>query len=186
MRCNQLSSDIQRRKSQVEKKLRLSVKKKYEGNKEGGSGLTVCALCNIYCMYVCVCVDSEPQEPVMTELSALEMEMEKQTVQLREWQMQELLELRKKQHQLEREKKYAHFEEVLHTHTLIHTLASASALHLQRLADAFIQNDSHKCFAVSIRNISSCEYTRSGTNINGGSYCMKRKQMRQRFKKKIE
>ncbi|XP_060774347.1 1-phosphatidylinositol 4,5-bisphosphate phosphodiesterase beta-3 isoform X2 [Neoarius graeffei] len=81
MRCNQLSSDIQRRKSQVEKKLRLSVKK------------------------------NEPQEPVRTELSALEMELEKQTVQLREWQMQELLELRKKQHQLEREKKYAHFEE---------------------------------------------------------------------------
>ncbi|KAB5579254.1 hypothetical protein PHYPO_G00192970 [Pangasianodon hypophthalmus] len=81
MRCNQLNSDIQRRKSQVEKKLRLSVKK------------------------------NEPEEPVRTELSALQVELEKQTVQLREWQMQELLELRKKQHQLEREKKYAHLEE---------------------------------------------------------------------------
>ncbi|XP_053485238.1 1-phosphatidylinositol 4,5-bisphosphate phosphodiesterase beta-3 isoform X1 [Ictalurus furcatus] len=81
MRCNQLNLDIQRRKSQVEKKLRLSVKK------------------------------NEPEESVRTELSALEVELEKQTVQLREWQMQELLELRKKQHQLEREKKYAHLEE---------------------------------------------------------------------------
>ncbi|XP_046706996.1 1-phosphatidylinositol 4,5-bisphosphate phosphodiesterase beta-3 isoform X2 [Silurus meridionalis] len=80
-RCNQLNSDIQRRKSQVEKKLRLSVKK------------------------------NEPEEPVRTELSALARELEKQTVQLREWQMQELLELRKKQHLLEREKKYAHLEE---------------------------------------------------------------------------
>lgn len=80
-RCNQLNSDIQRRKSQVEKKLRLSVKK------------------------------NEPEEPVRTELSALQVELEKQTVQLREWQMQELLELRKKQHQLERQKKHAHLEE---------------------------------------------------------------------------
>lgn len=73
----------------------------------------------LLCVRVCVCVDSEPEEPVRTELSALEMELEKQTVQLREWQMQELLELRKKQHQLEREKKYAHLEEV--RHTLTHT-----------------------------------------------------------------
>ncbi|KAM9431728.1 1-phosphatidylinositol 4,5-bisphosphate phosphodiesterase beta-3 [Clarias gariepinus] len=80
-RSNQLNSDIQRRKSQVEKKLRLSIKK------------------------------NEPAEPVRTELSNLEMELEKRTVQLREWQMQELLELRKKQHKLEREKKFVHFEE---------------------------------------------------------------------------
>ncbi|KAL7875886.1 hypothetical protein AOLI_G00108490 [Acnodon oligacanthus] len=80
-RSNQLNSDIQRRKSQVEKKLRLSVKK------------------------------NEPEDSVRTELSALEVELEKQTVQLREWQMQELLELRKKQHQLEREKKFIHLGE---------------------------------------------------------------------------
>uniref|UniRef100_A0AAR2KDY1 1-phosphatidylinositol 4,5-bisphosphate phosphodiesterase n=1 Tax=Pygocentrus nattereri TaxID=42514 RepID=A0AAR2KDY1_PYGNA len=80
-RSNQLNSDIQRRKSQVEKKLRLSVKK------------------------------NEPEDSVRTELSALEVELEKQTVQLREWQMQELLELRKKQHQLEREKKFDHLGE---------------------------------------------------------------------------
>ncbi|XP_026998596.1 1-phosphatidylinositol 4,5-bisphosphate phosphodiesterase beta-3 isoform X1 [Tachysurus fulvidraco] len=80
-RCNKLNSDIQRRKSQAEKKLRLSVKK------------------------------NEPEEPVRTELSALEVELENRTVQLREWQMKELLDLRKVQHQLEREKKYAHLEE---------------------------------------------------------------------------
>ncbi|XP_072543680.1 1-phosphatidylinositol 4,5-bisphosphate phosphodiesterase beta-3 isoform X2 [Salminus brasiliensis] len=80
-RSNQLNSDIQRRKSQVEKKLRLSVKK------------------------------NEPEEPVRTELSELELELEKQTVQLREWQMQELLELRKKQYQLEKEKKFSHLGE---------------------------------------------------------------------------
>ncbi|XP_058250290.1 1-phosphatidylinositol 4,5-bisphosphate phosphodiesterase beta-3 isoform X2 [Hemibagrus wyckioides] len=80
-RANQQNSDIQKRKNQAEKKLRLSVKK------------------------------NEPEEPVRTELDQLKKELEKQTVQLREWQMQELLDLRKKQHQLEREKKYAHLEE---------------------------------------------------------------------------
>ncbi|XP_007242103.3 1-phosphatidylinositol 4,5-bisphosphate phosphodiesterase beta-3 [Astyanax mexicanus] len=80
-RSNQLNSDIQRRKSQVEKKLRLSVKK------------------------------NEPEGPVRTELNELVVELEKQTVQLREWQMQELLELRKKQYQLEKEKKFIHLGE---------------------------------------------------------------------------
>uniref|UniRef100_A0A8C9WJR8 1-phosphatidylinositol 4,5-bisphosphate phosphodiesterase n=1 Tax=Scleropages formosus TaxID=113540 RepID=A0A8C9WJR8_SCLFO len=36
----------------------------------------------------------------------------KETVQMREWQMQELLQLRQSQHQLEREKKKAHLKEV--------------------------------------------------------------------------
>ncbi|KAF5902484.1 1-phosphatidylinositol 4,5-bisphosphate phosphodiesterase beta-3-like, partial [Clarias magur] len=80
-RTNKLNSDIQRRKSQVEKKLRLSMKK------------------------------NEPEESVRTELNALEMELEKKTVQLREWQMRELLELRTKQHKLEREKKFVHLDE---------------------------------------------------------------------------
>uniref|UniRef100_A0AAY5ERX7 1-phosphatidylinositol 4,5-bisphosphate phosphodiesterase n=1 Tax=Electrophorus electricus TaxID=8005 RepID=A0AAY5ERX7_ELEEL len=62
----QPNTDIQRRKSQVERKLRISVKKK---------------------------------------------EMEKQAVLLREWQMQELVELRKKQQQLEKEKKLTHINE---------------------------------------------------------------------------
>lgn len=87
---------------------------------EGESSFTVCTSCDSYCVCVRACVSSEPEEPVRTELSALEVELEKQTVQLREWQMQELLELRKKQHQLEREKKYAHLEEVTQTHTHAH------------------------------------------------------------------
>ncbi|XP_063042319.1 1-phosphatidylinositol 4,5-bisphosphate phosphodiesterase beta-3 isoform X2 [Engraulis encrasicolus] len=80
-RCNKVTSDIQRRRSQAEKKLRLSIKK------------------------------NEPEEPVRTELSALQVEQEKASVQLREWQMQELLGLRQAQHQLERERKYTHLKE---------------------------------------------------------------------------
>uniref|UniRef100_A0A8K9V860 Phosphoinositide phospholipase C n=1 Tax=Oncorhynchus mykiss TaxID=8022 RepID=A0A8K9V860_ONCMY len=68
----------------------------------------------------------EPAEPVQRQLTALEMELQKQTVQLREWQMQELLKLRQQQHTLEREKKHTHLREVCthartqahaHTHT---------------------------------------------------------------------
>uniref|UniRef100_A0A8C7KKC7 Phosphoinositide phospholipase C n=1 Tax=Oncorhynchus kisutch TaxID=8019 RepID=A0A8C7KKC7_ONCKI len=54
----------------------------------------------------------EPAEPVQRQLTALEMELQKQTVQLREWQMQELLKLRQQQHTLEREKKHTHLREV--------------------------------------------------------------------------
>lgn len=60
-----------------------------------------------------MCVTSEPQEPVQRELTALEQEIEKQTVQLREWQMQELLKLRRQLHAPEREKQQAHLEEVV-------------------------------------------------------------------------
>ena len=55
---------------------------------------------------------SEPPEPVQRELTALDQELEKQTVQLREWQMQELLKLRQKLHLLEREKQQTHLQEV--------------------------------------------------------------------------
>uniref|UniRef100_A0A3B3QWH6 1-phosphatidylinositol 4,5-bisphosphate phosphodiesterase n=1 Tax=Paramormyrops kingsleyae TaxID=1676925 RepID=A0A3B3QWH6_9TELE len=51
----------------------------------------------------------EPQEP--KELKALEVELKKQTLKLREGQMQELLQLRQMQHQLERERKAAHLKE---------------------------------------------------------------------------
>uniref|UniRef100_A0AAY5EZM7 1-phosphatidylinositol 4,5-bisphosphate phosphodiesterase n=1 Tax=Electrophorus electricus TaxID=8005 RepID=A0AAY5EZM7_ELEEL len=54
---------------------------------------------------LCVCSNSEPEE-------AAQGEMEKQAVLLREWQMQELVELRKKQQQLEKEKKLTHINEV--------------------------------------------------------------------------
>ncbi|XP_031441372.1 LOW QUALITY PROTEIN: 1-phosphatidylinositol 4,5-bisphosphate phosphodiesterase beta-3 [Clupea harengus] len=80
-RCHKVTSDIQRRRSQAEKKLRMSIKK------------------------------HEPEDPVRTELCALDVEHQKATVQLREWQMQELLMLRQGQHQLEREKKYTHLKE---------------------------------------------------------------------------
>uniref|UniRef100_A0A8D3B6A9 1-phosphatidylinositol 4,5-bisphosphate phosphodiesterase n=1 Tax=Scophthalmus maximus TaxID=52904 RepID=A0A8D3B6A9_SCOMX len=51
------------------------------------------------------------EDPVQRELTALDQELEKQTVQLREWQMQELLQLRQKLHLLEREKQQTHLQE---------------------------------------------------------------------------
>ncbi|XP_071333869.1 1-phosphatidylinositol 4,5-bisphosphate phosphodiesterase beta-3 [Trachinotus anak] len=80
-RSSQLQSDTQRRRSQMEKHLKRSIKK------------------------------NEPQEPVQRELTALDQELEKQTVQLREWQMQELLKLRQELHLLEREKQQTHLQE---------------------------------------------------------------------------
>lgn len=55
---------------------------------------------------------SEPHEPAQRELTALDREIEKQTVQLREWQMQELLKLRQQLHTLERELQLSHQQEV--------------------------------------------------------------------------
>lgn len=57
-------------------------------------------------------LSSEPHEPVQRELTALDREIEKQTVQLREWQMQELLKLRQQLHKLEKEMQEAHLQEV--------------------------------------------------------------------------
>ncbi|KAF0039146.1 hypothetical protein F2P81_009630 [Scophthalmus maximus] len=81
-RSSQLQSDTQRRRSQMEKHLKRSIRK------------------------------NEPPEPVQRELTALDQELEKQTVQLREWQMQELLQLRQKLHLLEREKQQTHLQEL--------------------------------------------------------------------------
>lgn len=58
---------------------------------------------------------SEPHEPVQRELTALDREIEKQTVQLREWQMQELLTLRQQLHELEQETQQRHQQEVSST-----------------------------------------------------------------------
>ncbi|KAI3376510.1 hypothetical protein L3Q82_016969 [Scortum barcoo] len=80
-RSRQIQSDTQRRRSQIEKHLKHSIKK------------------------------NEPPEPVQHELKALDQESEKQTVQLREWQLQELLKLRRQLHTLEREKQQAHLQE---------------------------------------------------------------------------
>lgn len=60
---------------------------------------------------------SEPYEPVQHELTALDREIEKQTVQLREWQMQELLHLRQQLHVLEQETQQRHQQEVTSTTT---------------------------------------------------------------------
>uniref|UniRef100_A0AAQ4S5E0 Phosphoinositide phospholipase C n=1 Tax=Gasterosteus aculeatus aculeatus TaxID=481459 RepID=A0AAQ4S5E0_GASAC len=54
----------------------------------------------------------KPHDPVQRDLTALDQELEKQTVQLREWQMQELLKLRQQLHSLEREKHQTHLQEV--------------------------------------------------------------------------
>ncbi|XP_022065972.2 1-phosphatidylinositol 4,5-bisphosphate phosphodiesterase beta-3 isoform X1 [Acanthochromis polyacanthus] len=80
-RSSQLQSDTQRRRSQMEKHLKRSIRK------------------------------NEPYEPVQRELKELDQELEKQTVQLREWQMQELLKLRQELHSTERERQQAHLQE---------------------------------------------------------------------------
>ncbi|KAJ4948847.1 hypothetical protein JOQ06_020370, partial [Pogonophryne albipinna] len=80
-RSSQLQSDTQRRRSQMEKHLKRSIRK------------------------------NEPNEPVQRELTALDQELEKQSVQLREWQMQELLKLRQQLHLPEREKQQTHLQE---------------------------------------------------------------------------
>lgn len=58
-------------------------------------------------------MSSEPHEPVQRELTALDQEIEKQTVRLREWQMQELLKLRQQLHSTERDKQRQHLQEVI-------------------------------------------------------------------------
>ncbi|XP_077598381.1 1-phosphatidylinositol 4,5-bisphosphate phosphodiesterase beta-3 isoform X2 [Stigmatopora nigra] len=80
-RSSKMEGDAQRRRSQIEKNLKRSVKK------------------------------NEPQGPVRRELSALDREHEKKSLQLREWQMKELLTLRQQLHWLERERQQAHLRE---------------------------------------------------------------------------
>ncbi|XP_042616770.1 1-phosphatidylinositol 4,5-bisphosphate phosphodiesterase beta-3-like isoform X3 [Cyprinus carpio] len=80
-RCNQHNSDLQRKRSQVEKRLRSSLKK-------NGS-----------------------EDPVQRELSELNMELQKQTEQFREEHMQELFMLRQAQHQTEKEARQFHLNE---------------------------------------------------------------------------
>lgn len=67
-----------------------------------------------------MCVFSEPHDPVQRELTALDQEIEKQSVQLREWQMQELLKLRQQLHSLERQKHQTHLQEVETPHNVTH------------------------------------------------------------------
>ncbi|XP_033992419.1 1-phosphatidylinositol 4,5-bisphosphate phosphodiesterase beta-3 isoform X1 [Trematomus bernacchii] len=92
-RSSQLQSDTQRRRSQMEKHLKRSIRK----------NMCLCRLQEA--------VINEPNEPVQRELTALDQELEKQSVQLREWQMQELLKLRQQLHLPEREKQQTHLQE---------------------------------------------------------------------------
>ncbi|KAG7497523.1 1-phosphatidylinositol 4,5-bisphosphate phosphodiesterase beta-3 [Solea senegalensis] len=102
-RSSQLHSDSQRRRNQIEKHLKRSIKK------------------------------NEPHEPVQSELTALDQELEKQKVQLREWQMQELLKLRQELHALEREKQHAHLKQAVQK--LKETANECQAAQLKKLKD---------------------------------------------------
>ncbi|XP_075943039.1 1-phosphatidylinositol 4,5-bisphosphate phosphodiesterase beta-3 isoform X1 [Anarhichas minor] len=102
-RSCQLKSDTQRRRSQMEKVLKRSIKK------------------------------NEPPDPIQRELTALDQELEKQTVQLREWQMQELLKLRQQLHSPERETQQTHLREALQK--LKETTLECQAAQLKKLKD---------------------------------------------------
>ncbi|KAL0969924.1 hypothetical protein UPYG_G00234600 [Umbra pygmaea] len=102
-RCDQLQSDTQRRRSQMEKHLKRSIKK------------------------------NESAEPVQKQLTALEVEVRTQTVQLRQWQMEELLKLRTQQHTLEREKKRAHLRESFQK--LKETAQECNTVQIKKLKD---------------------------------------------------
>lgn len=76
-RSCKLQSDTQRRRSQMEKSLKRSIRK------------------------------NEPYDPIQQELSALDQQMAQQSLQLKEWQMHELLTLRREQHKVERKRQEA-------------------------------------------------------------------------------
>ncbi|KAJ3584882.1 hypothetical protein NHX12_013605, partial [Muraenolepis orangiensis] len=76
----------------------------------------------------------EPQEPAQRQLYSLEQEVQQQTVQLREWQMKGLLELRKEQHTLERERKHIHLQEAFQK--LKETAHECQATQFKKLREA--------------------------------------------------
>uniref|UniRef100_H3CA47 1-phosphatidylinositol 4,5-bisphosphate phosphodiesterase n=1 Tax=Tetraodon nigroviridis TaxID=99883 RepID=H3CA47_TETNG len=76
---------------------------------------------------------SEPQEPAQRELTALDREIEKQTVQLREWQLQELLQLRQELHALEQETQRRHQQEAFQK--LKETAHECQAAQLKKLRE---------------------------------------------------
>ncbi|XP_067290971.1 1-phosphatidylinositol 4,5-bisphosphate phosphodiesterase beta-3 isoform X2 [Pseudorasbora parva] len=80
-RCNQINSDLLRKRSQMEKRLRSSLKK------------------------------NGKEEPTQKELNDLDLELQQKTEQFREKQMHELLMLREAQHLLEKEAKQCHLKE---------------------------------------------------------------------------
>lgn len=76
---------------------------------------------------------NEPQEPVQHQLTALNQEIEKQNIQLREWQMQELLKYRQELHLLERAKQKAHLQEAFEK--LKETAQECQAAQLKKLKE---------------------------------------------------
>ncbi|CAL1589988.1 unnamed protein product [Knipowitschia caucasica] len=103
-RSCKLQSDTQRRRSQMEKNLKRSIKK------------------------------NEAFDPVQQqELSALDHEIALQSVQLKEWQMTELLELRREQHMVERKKQEAQLLEAFQK--LKETAKECQASQLKKLKD---------------------------------------------------
>ncbi|XP_056431240.1 1-phosphatidylinositol 4,5-bisphosphate phosphodiesterase beta-3 [Gadus chalcogrammus] len=102
-KCSQLHSENMRRRSQIEKKLNHSIKK------------------------------NESPDPAQKQLRSLEQELQQQTVQLREWQMKALLELRRGQHALESERKHTHLQEAFQK--LKETAHECQATQLKKLRE---------------------------------------------------
>lgn len=102
-RNSKLQSDTQRRRSQMEKHLKRSIKK------------------------------NEPFDPIQQELSALDQQMAQQTLQLKEWQMHELLKLRKEQHAVERKRQEAQLLEAFQK--LKETAKECQAAQLKKLKE---------------------------------------------------
>lgn len=76
---------------------------------------------------------NEPNEPVQQELTALDQEIAKQTLQLKEWQMQELLKLRQQLHTVERARQQAHLQEAFQK--LKETAHECQAAQLKKLRE---------------------------------------------------
>ncbi|KAK7170019.1 hypothetical protein R3I94_000304 [Phoxinus phoxinus] len=102
-RCTQLNSDLQRKRSQMEKRVRTSLKK-------NGS-----------------------EEPVQRELKELDLELQRQTEQFREEQLQRLLALRQTQHQKEKEAKQCHLKEA--NQKLMEIAQECQATQIKKLKD---------------------------------------------------
>lgn len=102
-RSSKFQSDTQRRRSQMEKHLKRSLKK------------------------------NEPKDPIEHELSALDQEFAKETLQLKEWQMQELLKFRQQLHTVERKKQETHLQEAFQK--LKETAKECQAAQLKKLRE---------------------------------------------------
>ncbi|KAK1154946.1 1-phosphatidylinositol 4,5-bisphosphate phosphodiesterase beta-3-like [Acipenser oxyrinchus oxyrinchus] len=108
-RINQMTSESTRRKSQVEKNLKRSIKKNTD----------------------------ESSAAIEKELSALEAEVSQKNVELKEWQMKELLEVREKQFQLEGTKKRDHFKQA--QQKLKDTATDCQAVQLKKLKEICVK-----------------------------------------------